>query len=363
MTKKVLSFPEDSNPYQHLLHNELRKLEYQVLFPKFWTKSQTLNLIELFPLVFIYRIKGCDIFHLHWLYKFQLPFSNVLTQSYAFRFLYSLYLVFFILWLKVLNYKVVWTIHNLIPHDLHFANDFWITKFLLRFSDAQIVHSNAVLQQMNKLGAYTKNVFVIPHGNYKSVYDRKNKQTVDTKLKKSAGGFVFLFFGNIKAYKGVEDFISIFNELNKTHKHIKFIIAGECNDQRLLNHILAEQKNNSNIICHIGHIMDDDVLPLFYSANMVVFPFKRITTSGSILLALTLGKPIVVPKIDAISEIPSETGIFYQNNEELILKLNEVIKNQQSLKTMSQAAINYSSELNWDSIAKKTSDLYQSLFK
>src|SRR3954451_10969496 len=73
---RVLSFPRDPNPYQELLHAELRRRGAIVSYIGSETPSQSLN-VALLPLrIAIGRLRGARLVHLHWLYPFGLHWTD-----------------------------------------------------------------------------------------------------------------------------------------------------------------------------------------------------------------------------------------------------------------------------------------------
>ena len=45
-----------------------------------------------------------------------------------------------------------------------------------------------------------------------------------------------------------------------------------------------------------------------YESELVVLPFTEITNSGSVLLALSLDRPVLVPGVPSIDELAAEVG-------------------------------------------------------
>lgn len=101
------------------------------------------------------------------------------------------------------------------------------------------------------------------------------------------------------------------------------------------------------------------------ASDIVCLPFKTITTSGSALLALTFGKPIVAPRIGAIQDIPSDVGVLYdpRNNNALENALAEALSSSSKLFDMSRAAQKYSDTLSWDKIATRTFKVYEDVLR
>ena len=213
---KIIVYPTDDNPYQSLLYGELSKIGVEYSYIKFSTRSATLRLIEIFYLLYKYKKRNYSIFHLHWLYPFQSPFNNQLLNNIFTRFFFTLYLIILISWIKFLRYKIVWTLHNLVPHERIFIDDVLISRWLTYQADKIIVHSPEIVNLMNKLDYYTYKTVIIPHGNYINSYETKiDKTAAREELLIPPNQKTILYFGRIRKYKGVVDLVDQFNSLNK----------------------------------------------------------------------------------------------------------------------------------------------------
>lgn len=357
----VYPIPTDFNPYQSLLYKELKKREditITFLHNTLLFKRYKINLF-VFPFqLMYYRLKGYKVFHLHWLYCFNVPFGGTIA-----RYLNFISSLFSLLYLKALGFKLVYTVHNLMPHEPSTINDIFIMKMLFALSDADIIHSSAVLKQMVAEHVKTDNTHLVPHGNYIGFY----KNTITQRDARNAlhissnSQLTILFFGMIRRYKGIENLLEAYRKID--NKHITLIIAGHCFEKNMrdaLETFAKEYKESVHLT--LKHISNDDVQIYFNAADMVVFPYKKVTTSGAAVLALSFGKPIIAPRIGALTDIPETSGIFY--NVEDARGLERSIEKAVHEKNMSQMGKNtyeYAQSLSWDTIANKTYDVYKQL--
>ena len=359
---KILVYPRDMNPYQELLYSKLRS-KIEVKYLENPTQSHTVGLFLLFLQVLCYRIKGFTIFHLHWVYPFSSPLKNLLFNNLLTRAFFTFYFIFFIFFIKILRYRLVWTVHNIIPHEKQFINDIWITKFLSKLSDSKIVHSKITLKEMKKMFIDTHSSYIIPLGSYAGEYPNNlNKKDARKKLDIKKNNFVFCFFGRVEIYKGIIDLLNDF--LCLKNKNSVLIIAGKCQDSDLKKRIL-DYKGYNNIILHLDFIPDDMVQIFLNATDILVYPFRTITTSGSVILALSFGKPIICPRIGNLEELPKDVGFFYgpENKQGLLNCLKKATANKGKLEEMEKNALKYVKSLSWDKIANKTYDVYKKVIR
>ena len=129
---KILVFPKDMNPYQELLYKKLSQKNNLVItyLETGFLNSQTLGLILLPFRLIKYWLKHYNIFHLHWTYAFKFSIESKIFQNFLTRAFFLIYFILFLKLIKLLNFKLIWTVHNVLPHEKQFANDVWARRFL-----------------------------------------------------------------------------------------------------------------------------------------------------------------------------------------------------------------------------------------
>jgi glycosyltransferase involved in cell wall biosynthesis len=256
-------------------------------------------------------------------------------------------------------------VHNVSTHEKQTLNDTLISRYLAFCSNALIVHSPDTIDQLKKIGIHHSNISIIPHGNYIGYYENSiSKQGAQKKLNLSGKKLTFLYFGQIRSYKGVDTLIDTFEKVRTEHPDTQLIIAGQCNDSVLKDKIISFQKDNpESLYFFSNYIKDNEIQNYFNAADCVVIPFKRSTTSGSVLLALTFAKPIVYPGIGNMKEFPENIGFRYEanNNASFEKALSKAVKEKSKLSVYEKNAFEFTKQFNWDTIQKKTLDLYRSL--
>lgn len=356
---KVLVFPKDKNPYQNLLYKEMDNARIEYL-SEIIESDLFSGLFQIPFELFRKRIEGFTVLHLHWLNKFHThSFNGVLSRTF-----FSIYIIFFILWIKVLGYKLIWTIHNVIPHEKITINDPFFTRFISKLSNALIIHSENTLNELKIVGAKTSHIHIIPIGNYISCYPNTvSRSEARIRLGIPEKLFIFSFFGMIRKYKGVENLLESFSELQKQHKNTGLIIAGKCEDQELQKIINRyKSKYENKIFTFIRYIPDDEVQLYFNASSIMVFPFNRITTSSSVMLSASFAKSMIYPLIGNLSELPQNIGFSYHSEENSLTKtMVKALANRNNLNLYNKNAFSYAKKMDWKKIARKTLVLYKNI--
>src|SRR5690606_24470195 len=114
--------------------------------------------------------------------------------------------------------------------------------------------------------------FVIEHGNYVGFYPNfVNRLEARERLNLSPLDFVCLFFGNIKAYKGVGKLMEAFDSVSCHYPLAKLVVAGKVSDEDS-DRTVRKFLSNKNVRYFPGFVKNDDVQVYFNAADVSVLP-------------------------------------------------------------------------------------------
>lgn len=218
--------------------------------------------------------------------------------------------------------RLVWTVHNLEPHDrgdpaCH--DRLW--RALPRLAHAVLAHSPAAADAVaDRAGLRPGGVRVVPHGNYDGVHEGPGSRAEGRRrLGVPSAATLFLFFGKVRAYKGVDTLIDAFDllgadllgaDLPETEQAF-LAVAGRQHDALVLDGLPESTRARLRMLD--GAIPSDEVPDLFAAADFAVLPYRDILTSGSLLLAFTQHRPVIAPAFDTVAELVEDgvNGILY----------------------------------------------------
>jgi glycosyltransferase involved in cell wall biosynthesis len=295
---KVLALPRDPNPYQEQLYVEMRRLGTRVAYLGVLTPSRTLNILLLPVETLVRAAMGWRIIHVHWVVGFALHGSDRFSP------LRSVSQAWFMVWLavaKAARTRIIWTAHNALPHTPVFRDDRRARRALVRASRLVIAHSPATLNALEFLELRPRAAVVIPLGPL-SIGAKSACRLPGS----SPGSRRFLFFGKILEYKGVEDLIAAATAV-ASDEQFSLLIAGECRDPALRQRLeQAAAGIPDRVTLDLRHIPDADAERMLDEADAMVLPFRRVTTSSSAYLALTHGRPLIIPRLAAFDHLPDD---------------------------------------------------------
>ena len=122
-----------------------------------------------------------------------------------------------------------------------------------------------------------------------------------------------------------------------------------------------QAKEDKRLKIFPGFIKEENLQLFLQSADVAFFSFKEILSSGSVILALSYGLPVVVPDMGCLPELTSNgAGLLYQPGDPNSIRnaIKEIKK--MDLQEMRKASILISKQLCWKMIANQTLEIYRS---
>ena len=338
--KSLVYFPDWSrdNPYQKLLYRA---------FTDSGVQCRGLPGCDFTVKWLLANKNTVKFIHFHWLFGIYDPGNNGLELNKAKNFLSRVIIA------KLLGYKIIWTIHNFVSHEpSHIRLEILLRKSVAKLANYVIVHCNYAKDLVSKAWHVpTEKIHVIPHGSYIGYYKNDvSRKEARVKLNLPQSDFVFLFFGMVRNYKGLKQLLSSFGEISTINPSARLIIAG-----KPLNAQIKEELENicgERISLFLQYIPDDEVQFFFNAADAVVLPYQNILTSGSALLALSFGRPLIVPNMGCIPElITQNNGFTYHHERELSESMLRALRKGTD-EGFEQSCIDSVKHLDWSLLVK-----------
>ncbi|MFQ5600556.1 MAG: glycosyltransferase family 4 protein, partial [Candidatus Krumholzibacteriia bacterium] len=198
---------------------------------------------------------------------------------------------------KLRGYKLIWTVHEVDVHDLDKHTRFHAAsrRLLWRLADLVFTHTPDVRAEAERRWGRRKHVHTIPIGSYEGAYPSAlSRAEARRRLGIPGGAFTFVFFGNVRRYKGVDLLIDAFRSLQPDHPEAHLVIAGRPNSEAFAAEVRSQVRNLQNVHLSLGYVPDADVQIYLHAADCFVAPYKYIETCSAIYLALAFELPIII---------------------------------------------------------------------
>jgi beta-1,4-mannosyltransferase len=131
---------------------------------------------------------------------------------------------------RLRGFRIVWTVHEVDVHDLEHSTALHALsrRLLWEFSDMVFAHTPDVLADAERRLGRKQFASVIPIGSYEGAYPSDMDRTAARqRLGIADDAFTFVFFGNVRPYKGIDVLVEGFRRVLADHPHAHLIIAGK----------------------------------------------------------------------------------------------------------------------------------------
>jgi glycosyltransferase involved in cell wall biosynthesis len=199
--------------------------------------------------------------------------------------------------------------HNARPHE-HFPFGDWITRAALAEADLLAVFSQGVGDQITEF-APGRPLLV---GALPPPLARDDDAEADAPADLPAGPRI-LFFGNVRAYKGLEDLLAAL-PIVRRDVDAKLIIAGTFMEPlSRFQRIAREAGVEDAVHFRPGYVPDEEVPSLFAACDVVVLPHRSASQSGIVGRAAVAGTPVVATRVGSLPEMLGGNGVLVEPSD------------------------------------------------
>jgi beta-1,4-mannosyltransferase len=293
-----------------------------------------------------------DAVHIHWLFNFIKKGNLWVELKGLARF------IIILIHLKMSRIKIVHTVHNFPPyHEDHAMIGYLYAISLINLADLVICHSDTARRELSHFTLKRQKLRVMPHGSYTGYYRNDiGKDSARRTLGIPQDAFVYLFFGLIREYKGVDELIEAFLRLHDD-KSLLYIAGDSLHNGYVENHIIPRIAKSPNIRLVNSYITDNDVHLYFNACDALVYPFRRITSSGSMMLAYTFAKPVVIRDCGLAREAFDEDAAVYFSDPGGLTKALEKVRDLDPVKAR-DILRKKDKDLAWSEVVKRIARKY-----
>jgi glycosyltransferase involved in cell wall biosynthesis len=264
--------------------------------------------------------------------------------------------------------RVVYTVHDVLPHDtgMRHAERF---RQIYGLADRLICHSESMRRQVSEEFAIPAGrIEVIPHGPLLAPRNQLSRPEARARLGLPDGPILVLTLGIIKPYKGIPFLLDAWAELGRQPGDALLVVAGT-GPADLLAGLQAQAEKlglGDGVRFDFRYLSQEDLDAYHEAADILVYPYQSITTSGALLTGLARRKSIVATRLAAFEDLlcDGETAclVEYGDTAGLAGVLARWIEDPSERARYAQATARLvESDLSWDTISRRTRDCYESL--
>lgn len=229
---------------------------------------------------------GYDVVHLHW------PETWLEGRTTTRRLVRVLLTAMLCVRLTVTRTAVVRTWHNLERPTGLWPVDHLLLRWLESLSKVRI-----------RLNPFTRSTeasawVTIPHGHYREWFTRFVQR-------ESEPGHI-AFVGRIRRYKGVEHLVEVFTSIDDPAARLT--VAGLPSTEELAATVASLVGEDDRVTLQFAYVDDASLVSVITSSSLVVLPYRHMHNSGTVLAALSLDRPVLVPDNEVNRALGEEVG-------------------------------------------------------
>jgi beta-1,4-mannosyltransferase len=354
---RVARFPPttDGNPYQRLLYTHLSEHGFE-LAPderlsarRLWRQRRELTHVHLH-----WQLHR----HYRWADRLAIPGRDrpargPLAWLRAGRFVARLAAA------RALGMRVVWTLHEIRPKDpVSVRLDRLVARAVARISHVLIAHDAATVDEArHELGRLAERIEVVPHPSYVGIYPPGRPRAQARKaLGIPDGAFAFLAFGSVRPYKRTELLLEAFLGIDRND--VVLVVAGAFFDAVAERAVRAAARTDARIRPWLEYVPDAAVAELYAACDAAVLARQDGGTTGSLLLAMSMGLPVVAADRPGYRDLLGDglAGWLFRPGDTASMRaaLEEAASDPPAARAKGAAGLARAERLRWPDVARTT---------
>jgi glycosyltransferase involved in cell wall biosynthesis len=261
----------------------------------------------------------------------------------------------------MLGYRLIWTIHQVYPHGTKTRLDRIAARMVARHADLLLAHDpETTAHAREELGSIADSVEVVRHGSYIGVYPPgRPRAEVRGALGVREDAVVFLCFGELRGNSQVTVLLDAFAQADAGPAAL--IVAGNAKDLGAGGVVAAAAAADDRIVHIDGFVPFEGVYELYEASDAAVVTRGDGGTSGSVILALSLGTPAVVADMPANRRLVGDgvAGWLFRpgDPDDLRAALEAAAADESAREKRAEAARRVAEGLDWHESAARFASL------
>lgn len=328
-------------PYQRLLAEALSRQGANVTFLQGYKR--------VFPLRRLLATRPCDVLHLHWPEAYYPRQGDAWDWFRRARFAFDLRGA-------TRHCALATTAHNLHAHN-RATEPFARRNTRVAHQRAGVVFAHSPVAKdrlVQALDLEPQKVRVIPHGDLSVTLGAPVSQSEARAALGLSCAKLALVFGAVEPYKGQEEIIAWWR---KEQPDVTLAIAGNPITPEYAAHVTATSGGDAKIITKFGWLPDEQLRLWLCAADVTIFNYREIFTSGAANLARSWGLPMLLPtRLDTVTlGEPHPTVHRFADFGEFGARLKEALQTRPDF----AAATDWRKACSWDEVARLTMEGYR----
>ncbi len=277
--------------------------------------------------------------------------------------------IVYLILLRLTGVPVAVTAHVVTAHERTRVQDA-VHRRINRLSPLVIAHSEYDRRRLlEEFDVDPARVSVIAHGEYGFFghgAEPAEREAARRQLGLDPRDEVALFFGYIREYKGLDVLIDAWPAVATARPGARLVVAGDpVRLDAARRDALLAAATRVGAIHRFGYVPFSEVIRYFAAADVLVLPYRHVSQSGVLFLALAQGLPVVATRVGALPEVlcDGESGLLVppESPEALSQALVRLLGDADLRGRLAAGGRAVAARHTWPSIAGQTESVFAGL--
>lgn len=267
--------------------------------------------------------------------------------------------------------KVVHTVHNILPHSMKSFHESLYAE-LYNLTDALICHDDETARKLSRRFQISRErIHVAPHGPLFGDVPECSQLDCRKALGLAPDLRVFLALGVLARYKGLDILLEAWADLIRSTRPRPLpvlVIAGNgpAIEKQTLEKLAARLGLSRETLRLEFRYIPASQIPLYqHAADVLLYPYRDITTSGALLTGLNYCKPIIASQLPPFRDylFPGKNAVLVRPGDrgELVQALQTVMEPWCYGRLEAGCAGNPDLLVQWSEISLRVADVYRTV--
>jgi glycosyltransferase involved in cell wall biosynthesis len=215
---------------------------------------------------------------------------------------------------------LVWTVHNILPHDLRFPGpESAVLATLSQRADVVHVMGAATAEAVRPHYLLDESrILDVAHPSYIGWYpDSVGRMHARLQLGLGPDVPVVLLQGQIREYKGIDRLLAALDDPRVEAAGVVAVVAGAPGQTPAVARLMRACEEHPRVITRFERVRHDEMQGLYKAADAAVLPYTRTLNSGALMASLGFATPVIAPRTGSLPQmVDEECALLFDPSDE-----------------------------------------------